>query len=544
MKFFSSLSSKSSIKRRSPPGPGIRRERMWQFALLALLAAYLVVFSIINFCGFTDFMTPDIYSDTLAARYMWEQKSLFPEGWVFGNQYYVVATPVLSALFYGLIGSMNLAMAIATTVMTLALLAACYWLFRSFLGQTQALAGLVALVASVLSIKLSSKYEAQILFLMASYYSCYLLTAVIVWGDYVQALFQKKRLACPSFFLGIFLSFATGMQSPRQTCVMVLPLLGFEGLRVLITCLDRRPVDWKPALRTVCVAAANVCGLLLMSLLQIPSVHIYGVHSHSLSQRLSSLVRALCGITNLSYIHKFGPNKTWFIFLFSLASIAVVLAALWRTAMRLRNHRVNILDAMIGLCVLSLLAVCATIVLPKFSVRSIYLFMWYFLVCLSVVSLIDTNTKRGKQLTLALLCIVAALNLRHSYANDLRHALTKGQDTYFSYYVDIAGELEKSDFEILYASVSEGSVIASYTDGKVICSPWHHEDLFQSVGYIYPQDLRGPEDNDRAVYLIPDKHLEEARRQAQEKSAELTLVRQFETMALYTSSVQLMRPVI
>ncbi len=127
MKFISSLSSKSSIKRRSPPGPGIRRERMWQFALLALLAAYLLVFSIINFCGFTDFMTPDIYSDTLAARYMWEQKSLFPEGWVFGNQYYVVATPVLSALFYGLIGSMNLAMAIATTVMTLALLAACYW---------------------------------------------------------------------------------------------------------------------------------------------------------------------------------------------------------------------------------------------------------------------------------------------------------------------------------------------------------------------------------------------------------------------------------
>ena len=110
--------------------------------------------------------------------------------------------------------------------------------------------------------------------------------------------------------------------------------------------------------------------------------------------------------------------------------------------------------------------------------------------------------------------------------------------------MDIAGELEKSDFEILYASVSEGSVIASYTDGKVICSPWNYEDLFQSVGYIYPQDLRGPEDNARAVYLIPDKHLEEARRQAQEKSAELTLVRQFETMALYTSSVQLMRPVI
>lgn len=519
------------------------RERLWLFALLGLLAAYLLVFSLINFCGFTDFMTADIYSDTLVARYMWEKKSLFPEGWCFGNQYYVVATPVLSALFYGLTDSMNLAMAMATTTMTIALLAACYWLFRSFLGRTQAVAGLLALISSVLSIKLSSKYEAQIFFLMASYYSCYLLTAVIVWGDYVQALFQEKKLLCASFFLGVFLSFATGMQSLRQTCVMVLPLLAFEGLRILAALLGRRPVNWKPALRAACVSAANLGGLLFMSLLHVPSASFLAKNNvYSFSQRLYFLGRAVCDITGFSYIHKFSSGKIWFILLFSLATTAAVLAALWRSAVRLRSHLVGILDALIGLCTLSLLAVStSTIVLPKVTIRSIYLFMWYFLVCLAAVSLVDMDVKRGKRLALALLCIMAALNLRHSYANDLRHALIKGQDTYFSYYVDIADELEKGGYEILYGPVSAGSDICSYTDGKVICSPWD-TDLFQSIGYIYPQDLCGPEDNDRAVYLIPDEDLDEAQRLAEEKNAELTLVRQFETMALYTSSTQLMRP--
>lgn len=532
--------SKDASKKDSRPD--IRRERLWLFALLGLLAAYLLVFSIINFCGFTDFMTADIYSDTLVARYMWEKKSLFPEGWCFGNQYYVVATPVLSAVFYGLTGSMNRAMAMATTVMTIALLAACYWLFRSFLDRTQAVAGLLALVSSVLSIKLSAKHEAQIFFLMASYYSCYLLTAVIVRGDYVQALFQEKKLLCSSFFLGIFLSFATGMQSIRQTCIMVLPLFAFEGLRILAALLGRRPVNWMPALRVACVTAANLGGLLFMSLLQVPSVSIYAKEAHPLSQRLYFLEDAVCRITGFSYINQFGSRKIWFVLLFSIATVAVVAVALWRTAARLQSHQASILDALIALCTLSLLAVIAsTIVLPKITIRSIYLFMWYFLVCLAVVSLVDADMKRGKRLALALLCIAAALNLRHSYANDLRHALTKGQDTYFPYYVDVADELEKSDYEILYGPVGAGSDICSFTDGKVICSPWHNG-LFQSIGYIYPQDLCGPEDNGRAVYLIPDEDLEEARRLAEEKHAELTLVRQFETMALYTSSAQLMQP--
>ena len=116
-------------------GKQLRSERTaWFAALGLLLLGYLAAFAVINFIGLPWFLGADTYGDTLVARYMWEQKTVFPEGWVFGNQYYVVATPVLAALFYGLTGSMNFAMALATTAMTAFLLLALWWMLRPFLN--------------------------------------------------------------------------------------------------------------------------------------------------------------------------------------------------------------------------------------------------------------------------------------------------------------------------------------------------------------------------------------------------------------------------
>ena len=69
-------------------------------ACICVIAAFLTVFSTINFIGFAWFCTPDMYSDTYVARLMWQEKTLFPESWVFGNQFYVCVTPVLAACFY------------------------------------------------------------------------------------------------------------------------------------------------------------------------------------------------------------------------------------------------------------------------------------------------------------------------------------------------------------------------------------------------------------------------------------------------------------
>ncbi len=510
--------------------------------LLILLAGYLIAFSIINFCGMARFMTGDVYEDTLVARYMWERKSIFPEGWVFGNQYYVIATPVLAALCYGLTGSMNLAMALATTIMTVLLLAAMYWALRPFLSRTLALAGLVALVSCVLVIDVQNKIEAQLLFLLASYYSCYLITLLVVWGDYVRGLFLGKPARCVSYALGLVLSFATGMQSVRQTCIMVAPLLAFEGLRMLLQLIrfrGRPPREaWRPTLRVAGVTAANLGGVVLIRLLDVPAVSIYGNLSvRPLSEMVESLrtaLRATRSVTGLRYVEYYDPD--WFIILFSLLSIAAVAVALWQAVVRWRRKEASGLEALMGLCVLSLAAVIASSVLLELSLRSVYLFVWYLLVCLSVVYLAGISSARWKVAVLALLCALSAANLYVSYQPGVSAALTGGGDGW----QEIADYLMDKDYELLYGSWYDVSMVCANTDGAVVAGAWH-EGPYQVLGYINPQDIYTPEDNGRAAYLIADGELEEARRLAEEGGAVLTLLRQFGGRGLYTSSVQLMK---
>ena len=90
--------------------------------LLGLIILCIRAILIINFQGFPRYCDTDMYSDTLVAKLMWEQKTLFPQNWVFGNQFYVIATPVLCALFYGVTGNLNFSMGLAFTVMGLLIL--------------------------------------------------------------------------------------------------------------------------------------------------------------------------------------------------------------------------------------------------------------------------------------------------------------------------------------------------------------------------------------------------------------------------------------
>ena len=65
------------------------RQRKTEYVLTALIAlvilGYLAVFTVIDFGGFSRLCTSDMYEDTLVARLMWEQKTLFPKNYLFGN---------------------------------------------------------------------------------------------------------------------------------------------------------------------------------------------------------------------------------------------------------------------------------------------------------------------------------------------------------------------------------------------------------------------------------------------------------------------------
>lgn len=171
---------------------------------LGLLFIYGIVFT--NLKGLVHFCDIDMYLDLSVAKLMWEQKTLFPENWIFGNQYYVIATPVLCSLLYGVTGNLTLSMGIASSLMGGLMILAFVWMLIPFIARKRHLIfAAVAFLGCVVSDSAFYNTFSQLFFTMCSYYSCYMITAFLVWGEYARILMKKiKRRIRKSICFGLY----------------------------------------------------------------------------------------------------------------------------------------------------------------------------------------------------------------------------------------------------------------------------------------------------------------------------------------------------
>lgn len=277
--------------------------------LLCCILAYLLAFAILNFVGLPDFCNSDVYADMQYARRVWEQKTLFPQGWTFGNQYYIIATPVLAALFYGLTGSMNLAMALATEAMTVLVLLSFFWMSGAFTkDRLLRFALCLLLLASQVAPYGPYSVNSMLFFTQASFYACYLITMFLVFGDYLRARNGEKCRKIV-WIISLLLCFATGMQSLRQTAVMVLPIFAWELLMMLCRLAQHRKLYDRGCsagiIHALSYGGANLAGILMAHFLDVPQEAIYGqtqlVPPGQWIQRLQAIPQALLEITSLDY---------------------------------------------------------------------------------------------------------------------------------------------------------------------------------------------------------------------------------------------------
>lgn len=514
-----------------------------KFTLTAVLSAgvclcFLAVFCVINFRGFERFCTPDMYSDTYLSRVMWESGTIFPESWVFGNQFYAAATPVLAALLYGLCGSINLSMVLATTAMTVLTLVSFWWMLRPYTDGSGILLGMAVLLGCVIGPNIVTTIEGQIFYLMASYYAGYLITLFVVFGDYVHALTNvpPRRTNIP-LALSLLLSFATGMQSLRQTAVMILPLLGFECLRLLLAWLSRKePRDWNrgATLRVGAYALANLAGRVAIKLLDPNCVTMYEDLAFNTPQvlweRFTTSLRALRSVSGLKYLTGDTP-------LAGIAALVLVLAVLAALVLVLRRPRDGA-GTLTLLLVCSILCILGVNMVVNIYIRSIYIFPWYPLTALAAVVL--AGRLRGWRRDAVALVLLAALlgNLWVSYGPTAAQALEDTDPPERQ----VAQYLMEEGYDYVYGPWMQVSGVAVWTDGQVAAGSWH-ESICQVIPYITPTDIFSGEDNARACYLTTGSGVEQALLDhAAAQDAELTLVKRFEgtAYALYTSSQQLM----
>lgn len=258
----------------------IKREKIFSVVLTLLLLAFLGLVFYVNLSCNPEYYDGDIYNDINYAKEAWKAKSIFPKNWIFGNQTYVVATPVLAALFYGITGNGFTAMAIASCIMTVFVILTYDWMTRTLFSYNERTAGFLFMIGFLLlkAHVATSQQGIQAFFTMASYYACYLINAFIVYGCYVrirQGKFMGKHIVLA--VIGAALSFGTGMQSLRQTAVMALPLVACEVLLIIIySAKDKRFAISYSTLFSAIVFISNIAGLIVMKFIEINQSSIYG----------------------------------------------------------------------------------------------------------------------------------------------------------------------------------------------------------------------------------------------------------------------------
>lgn len=499
--------------------------------LLLCLAAFFALFAFVNFCWMPRFIDGDIYADMLLAREIWRQKTLFPDNWIYGNQYYTVATPVLAALFYGLTGSMKLSMALATSLMSVLILWGFWWMLRPFEPRTVfLLSALLLFVACPRGNELLVLPQGQLFFTLASYYACYLITLFLVFGDYARAALQPERGFRPlPLALGLALSFLTGMQSLRQTLIMVLPILAVELLRLLCRRSSRRSL-----LRAFSYAAANLLGFWLMKLLRIPSRTIYDqveLSSGGLGPRLLGDWHAIRGIAGLDAALFDEPQAFFFPFFVVTVLLAPAAAVLlWK-----KRREKSGLALLWLLCAVSLLGTLLAGAVVQIRMREIYLFLWYLLDALSLIPVLEALGEKGRRAALALLCLLSLGNLLCSYGSSLYEAQKRDPAPALAFCRDA----EAAGFTYVYGDWESIPSLLVYSDGRITGGFWG-DIIFQVQDNINLQDIYSEADNDKALYVLGRWGRENYARYSREMGASSELFGEYGEWIAYKTDKQLM----
>lgn len=521
-----------------------------------------------NIFGFTLFCDSDTYPDTYISKLMWEQKTVFPQGWIFGNQLYVIATPVLAALFYGLTGSINWAMILATETMSLLIVLSFLWLLRAITKSWLAASSCcLLLVASVIAPSGPYSTNAQLFFLQASYYACYLITLFVVYGDYVRS-FQTQKLRPIALGLSMALSFATGMQSLRQTVIMTLPILACECFLALRRLILREKL-WGASvrstfLRAICYAFANIAGVLIVKQVPITQYTIIGdlspVPLSALSSRLAPILNAFLEISGLIYVGD--PTQSWFPGFFALVQFGLCVGGgiVWLSHIKQKKTPLEVcwLLSLVGI-----IGVCLSSIFFKITIRSIYLFLYYPLVAFSGLLLVQRqNYPPRKYAAAILLCILSLGNLFFSYRLWAEVALQNSPSlagkafrlTRAYGYPSMAWDSEdhidaqnmctwamEGGYTYLYGNWENVPHIAVHSDGALAAGYWYPTpNIYQLMPYLNLLDIYGEDENAKALYIFTPRDELQGIQLAEEQGISMTKVAEFGQYRAYTSSAPLM----
>ena len=455
---------------------GIFRVRSIEIILLAcVLLLFCTAIIIINFGAAPSFFDADMYCDYRYAIEAWEHKSLFPEGWVFGNQLNVISTPVLAALIYGLSSNPNFSIAAACTIMAFLVLYCFNWILVPILKSLESrLLALALLLGVVLfyGTAISGNQGWNLFFTMCSYYAGYSVSAFLSFGSYLRALDKWDRKFVPVVLIACILSFGTGIQSIRQTIIMVVPLVVAEVYRFLLS-----PKNYFankiPLWLMVSIVISNLLGLIYVYFLDINQVTIYGEINFFEGKHISNeIYQCLLGILHLlSNGTQMGKLVILVLAVFCIVAILQMLRGkAWYT-----ERKAQAILILLGTSIPTIIFIDIFLAM---NVRPRYYFMIFPLMCFLTSYLYEKCKKTGKFFIFALSMGFLLLSIKQELPAHCLQAFNKEQEDSYA----VAEYLINNGYNTIYSRWDFGEDIAVASNGQIITGFWQEkEDAFERI---------------------------------------------------------------
>ena len=497
-----------------------------------LLIFYLSIFYI-NFSKNPTYYDSDMYCDIQLAKEIWKQKTLFPDGWVFGNQVSVVSTPVLTALFYGIVGNGFTAMAIASSIMAVLVFVSFDFMLRPIAKAYERLCAFTAMMGAVFISGHMTKALSgmQLIFTMASYYSCYLITAFFAFGCYIRA---RENKTGKSFWVMLLLtcalSFGTGMQSLRQTEFMTIPLIVCEGLFILSDIIKNKNLKsfkTKSFLTCFLISAANIAGVILTRLVSFNQTTIFGgAGNGGFSELKNGFFDSAIRFAKIFFQTGDDGREPVALILSSLFVLAFIIAFAFAVKEAVVNKKTDSVQIIIFLLLISFLGTYVLDVFTTMEIRKVYYFMMFPLFGLSVMYIFSkADRKKAVIAAVAAVISVSAFGL-NSAAKAVKETALK---TDWQVYSDMADCVLDNGCDMVYSGWDIAPPVSVASDEKITCGFWDgKEDIeIYPVEYLCNPSVFKSENNSRAVYLVEEKQVDEFKRTAGEYDTDAELIKSF-----------------
>ncbi len=474
---------------------------------------------------------------------------------------------------------------------------------------------------------------------MVSYYASYIFTVFLVYGVYLRYLFANREeeftakasssndfkpnkyksedstlnesisgngfnygVKHPGIFvyiIAIIFTIATGMQSLRQTAIMILPLACVEGIRFFYKVFGKSYTkkDWAITWKMATLAITNIIAYLMVAVVIKPShcVLYGGTGIRSISTWGQGFVKSAGNLAKITGIQSIWGAKNYkqnivlglisvivicvVIYAVVSAIVTVIKTAIGKASDNVNDSSVTVshpkkaterqiqpIHILIILFFLGILSIGAMGTLMDIKIRDIYFFMWYPLVATSLTYLligktnIKANTDNQSQggtiinqdnsaelsnqknpidalYKYAELSIVILMSVAFiiSYGSSALNAL----NTTKTQDQLTCQFLDENNIHYLYGHWNTVPEIVVYSDGSITPGGWYTT-IYDPIDYLNPKGIYDDNCNKTAAYLILPEEKSEALKIAKDRGITLNQIYSTPAYTIYTSDGQLM----